>query len=410
MPENQPIHEPAYTSRISPLKQFTILFCIVLGFIGMSVFIPMVLLFGYMVIEGGHVALYVIGLAALPLLAGIGIWVSKLLFWEMKKRIIENRYPSGYDLYEQYLSFQVFDTGKNQYIYGKVPYTEIEKCVISVHADPILVKRGKGRFEVTGYHYFPVVHIIYEENGERTYFARTLVSESTTMDMLGTLSRHGIPLEITDYDLGWVPQDHLIDVVTENILTKPLNDPQEITEHIDQDREYREKPVEYMDAYHEWLMNKHGVVERNLTPWHTFALFIVLSLLSAFGFKASDPGFFQVVIVPYGVLVISYIAFIYVLKEPKFWKTIFHAGVTLSVYIVLLYLTGHDPFTMVDISSDPDAMGTLKDKTSEAVIGTVVGFYGGSYIWYLVAERDIRDKWAATFHKEMTDVLRRKQI
>src|SRR5699024_9742614 len=102
-------------------------------------------------------------------------------------------------------SFQVFDTGKNQYIYGKVPYTEIEKCVISVHADPILVKRGKGRFEVTGYHYFPVVHIIYEENGERTYFARTLVSESTTMDMLGTLSRHGIPLEITDYDLGWVP-------------------------------------------------------------------------------------------------------------------------------------------------------------------------------------------------------------
>src|SRR5699024_9654061 len=166
----------------------------------------------------------------------------------------------------------------------------------------------------------------------------------------------------------------------------------------------------FRSAYHEWLMNKHGVVERNLTPWQTFALFIVLSLLSAFGFKASDPGFFQVVIVPYGVLVISYIDFIYVLKEPKFWKTIFHEGVTHSVYIVLLYLTGHDPFTMVDISSDPDAMGTLKDKTSEAVIGTVVGFYGGSYIWYLVAERDIRDKWAATFHKEMTDVLRRKQI
>src|SRR5699024_11387521 len=64
----------------------------------------------------------------------------------------------------------------------------------------------------------------------------------------------------------------------------------------------------FRSAYHEWLMNKHGVVERNLTPWHTFALFIVLSLLSAFGFKASDPGFFQVVIVPYGVLVISYIA------------------------------------------------------------------------------------------------------
>src|SRR5699024_3364739 len=161
--------------------------------------------------------------------------------------------------------------------------------------------RGKGRFEMTGYHYFPVVHIIYEENGERTYFARTLVSESTTMDMLGILTRHGIPLALTDYYLGLVLHDHLIDVVTVNILTKPLTYRQEITEHIDQDREYREKTVEYMDAYHEWLMNKHGVVERNLTPWHTFALFIVLSLLSAFGFKASDPGFFQVVIVPYGV-------------------------------------------------------------------------------------------------------------
>src|SRR5699024_6962245 len=168
---------------------------------------------------------------------------------------------------------------------------------------------------------------------------------------LVTLSRYGIPLEITDYDLGWVPQDHLIDVVTENLLTKPLNDPQEITEHIDQDREYREEPVEYMDAYHEWLMNKHGVVERNLKPWHTFALFIVLSLLSVFGFNASDPGFFQVVIVPYGVLVISYIAFIYVLREPKFWKTFFIEGVKLGVYIELLFMTGHDTLYMVYIRS-----------------------------------------------------------
>lgn len=410
MSENQPVYEPAYSSKISPLKQFTILFCAVLGVIGLIMFVPLLLLFGYMVVEGGHVAMYFIGLTALPFLIGVGTWASKVIYREMKKRIIDNRYPSGYDLGKNKLSFQVFDTDKNEYIYGEVPYSEMEKCVISVHADPILRQVRKGKYEIEGYYYSPVAHIVYEENGEQTYFARTLVGEVTTKDLLETLSRHGIPLEITDYDLDSVPREMLLRVMSEDILTEPLQNPKEIMKYIDQEHKYEEEPEVYMDATIEWHMNEHGVMKRNLKPWHAFVLFIPLSLLSAIGFMSQESGLFLSVAIPYAIIAVSYIAYIYFLREPKYWKTIFHAGITFGIYIALLHLTGHDPFTTVEISSDPDTMATLKDKTAEAVIGTVVGFYGGSYILYIITEGGIRERWPAKFHEEVLNVKRRKRI
>lgn len=410
MIDEQSAHEPVYTSIISPLRQFIILFCIGIGFVGMTMFIPLMLLFGYMVVEGGHVGMYAIGFTALPFIIGVGVWVSKILYREMKKRIIDNKYPSGYDLHENKLSFQVFDMGTNQYIYGNVPYAYMEKCVISVHAEPILRMENKHEYEIEGYYHYPVSHIVYPEDGEMTYFARTLGDKFTTEELLSTLKNNGVPLEITEYDLDSVPRDMLLRVISEDILTEPLNGPDDITTYIDQEYQYAREPEVYMDAHTEWLVNEHGVVKRDFKPWHAIALLILLSLVSALGFMAPDPGFFLTVAAPYIVVAISYMAYIYLLREPKYWKSLFHAGIALGVYLVLLYMTGNDPFTMIEISSDPDTMATLKNKISEAVIGTVAGFYGGSYIFYMIAERDIRGRWPAQFHAEVTNLNRRKRV
>lgn len=403
-PKPNPNHDLAYTTKIKPLRQFTILFLLGFGAIGLLFFIPIALLFGYMIIDGGHVVLYIAGIGFLPFLIGAGVYVGRLFYQEWKRRIVDNRYPSGYDLLDNHLAFQVFNIEDNKYTYGNIPYDTIETCVFSMFGEPVFRSNvGAQGIRIAWYEYQAVAHIIYWENGTRALYSTRSTDKTTHTHLFETLQQHHVQLEIVPYELERVPGEMLLDVIQDDLKKHPIHNEADLEPYIIYDKPYEEPPQVYTNAYTKWLVEKRGLVQTALQPWHALAATIILNLLVAMGLTQAQPGFFAIVVAPYLATGVGYVFYIYTLKRPTYRKTLIPFGLTLGVYIAILQLTGHEPFTFY---TEPGAMTTLANPTSEAVIGTVIGFFAGSYMLYLVAKEAVRERFPAAFHEEIATIMR----
>lgn len=399
-------HEPTYSSRISSMRQFIILFCIGIGVVGLLIYVPIVLFCIYMLAVADHIIIYILAVGGLHIFTGVGIYCSRLIYREAKQRIIDNRYPSGFDLMKDGISFQFFRTETNQYVFGDIPYVNILKCIISIHAEPILeyVHQTKSS-RIAGYEYQPFIHILYDENGQTKRYSVTSRDEETTLDLLSVLHHYHIPLELTEYDLDIVPEQMLDQVLTEDISTHILTDPYAIKHYIDSENLYDVPPERYTAAYTEWLIKERGVTNREQKPWQSILVLIVLGIASAIGFVlADDPGFLVKVLIPYIAIASSYIVFVYYMKELAYWKTIYHFVLSFVVFSIILIITGQEPFVFYRENTEV-IIKTIENPISEAVMGTLIGFYGGSYIIFEVTRIYIREKWPAQFHEKIARFL-----
>lgn len=406
MTNKEKAYEPAYSTKSSPLKFFMFLFFMGLGLVGLFGLIPLCLLFGYMLVDADHVALYAFSLIGLNLVIGGGITIGKMLYKQLKMRLIHHKYPSGYDLLDEKLTFQWFNVATNDYIYGEIPYDKIKTCVISINPEPIIRAVAQNRMKVTGYVYQPVTHLVYQESGEnKTY---TMIHNAHSInDMLDILKTYHVPIEVTEYNLESVPEDMMLRVITRDIETKPLRQTSDLTAYIDPEREYAQPPTVYNDAYAEWLVKDYGIINKTYTQKHAFTLLILLSLLPFFTLAMFTPNRIWAVMITYAAVTISYVFFIYCLKKVKYWKTIPHFVITLAIYIGILYVSGYEPFTFQTENVDA-AFGTMHNELSEAVIGTILGFYGSSLVYYLLGKEVIRNRWPAHFHHDVQNILQDK--
>src|SRR5699024_1713621 len=85
-------------------------------------------------------------------------------------------------------------------------------------------------------------------------------------------------------------------------------------------------------------------------------------------------------------------------------KTIYHFVLSFVVFSIILIITGQEPFVFYRENTEV-IIKTIENPISEAVMGTLIGFYGGSYIIFEVTRIYIREKWPAQFHEKIARFL-----
>src|SRR5699024_12405818 len=188
-----------------------------------------------------------------------------------------------------------------------------------------------------------------------------------------------VPIRMYVYNLESVQEDMMLSVITRDIETKPIRQTSDLTAYIDPEREYAQPPTFYNDSYAEWLVEDYGIIKKTYTQKHALALLVLLSLLPFLTLAMFTPSRIWAVIITYVTITISYVFFIYCLKKVKYWKTIPHFVITLAIYVGILYVSGYEPFTFQTENVDA-AFGTMHNELSDAVIGTILGFYGSSFV------------------------------
>lgn len=206
--------------------------------------------------------------------------------------------------------------------------------------------------------------------------------------------------EQTAYDLGRVPDEMMVRVLEQDITTTLLPYAGEILNFIDS-RIRRKKPPKYYEkAYYEKVVKERGLLTKNIKKWYAFAPLILLPfpIMIGISFPAKVlviPTLLIYVLIPYCLTGISYVAFIYTLRNVKYWKTFFHFIITAL-------------FTCSIITLNGNFLEVIRYQPLEAILGTIVGFYIGSFAPYIIVKTHLRTKFPVHFHQEYTGISLKK--
>src|SRR5699024_12576875 len=71
-------HEPTYSSGISSMRQFIILFCIGIGVVGLLIYVPIVLFCMYMLALAEPIIIYILAVVGLHIFTGLGLYLFRV--------------------------------------------------------------------------------------------------------------------------------------------------------------------------------------------------------------------------------------------------------------------------------------------------------------------------------------------
>lgn len=95
----------------------------------------------------------------------MGIWGILGCIKHIRETLAEYLNPSGMSITDDAITHDTFDPQTKTYSKGKLPFSNILKCVVAPVARETQDKTGL--FGAKRYLYYPAVHFIYEEEGEK---------------------------------------------------------------------------------------------------------------------------------------------------------------------------------------------------------------------------------------------------
>lgn len=329
------------------------------------------------------------------------LWGILSLIPETKNYFQKGRNPDGLSLTDEGIVYDHYDLEKEKYIHEEIPWACIQKCVVSEKGNVIFRQKSLGttqkRFE-TLYYYTPSIHLIYEKNQEKKHYTIYAQDQIVADDILTKLQEHNIPLKITYYDLTHVPESKLIEVLEdEEFIFGDLTYKGDIKELIDSSELTHREPHYYRAPYIESLIEERGLVKTAYPYWWIYGgqatLFFLVSLGAGGHLYAPDSVLFTMV-VPYVPIAVGYVAFLYRLKQPRYWKTLIHYALSL---LALKSAEAVSSLFRVDHSL----------IVYDQIYWTLFGFFLGSFTIYVAVKEHLREYWPAVFHHEIAKWLKK---